>query len=208
MTAPAPSPKEPAKRSKRMLGFYIAMGVVALLLVAFYFTWTPLKVWYWERELRSFLAESARERSWYAGMELPAEGTVVIHFGKKETPALGKLLRAGPIAWPALKRIFDGLQTRQRADFFGCLRDSEERWPLQLAVSAAEDERGKVLTEALDAAESLTNESFFPKGRRWTKSFRGGAARDIDQEELKRARIAFLSWWEREGRAKYGRGVE
>ncbi len=51
MTAPAPS--GPVKRSKRMLAFYVAMGVVLALAVGFYFAWTPLRVSYTIHKIRS-----------------------------------------------------------------------------------------------------------------------------------------------------------
>lgn len=53
MTAPAPSPEPQEKESvempktrRSMLTFYVGTGVVCLLLVGFYFVWTPLKVQY------------------------------------------------------------------------------------------------------------------------------------------------------------------
>jgi hypothetical protein len=44
VTTPAPS--GPAKRSKRMLGFYVSIGVVLALFVGGWFAWTPLKLGY------------------------------------------------------------------------------------------------------------------------------------------------------------------
>jgi hypothetical protein len=54
MTAPAPSsacsqePQEvtPVKKRRGMLAFYVSTGVACLLLVGFYFAWTPIKIRY------------------------------------------------------------------------------------------------------------------------------------------------------------------
>ena len=44
---------DPTKRSKRMLAFYVAMGVVVALFVAGFLAWTPLRIWYWQQQAES-----------------------------------------------------------------------------------------------------------------------------------------------------------
>ena len=49
MTEPV---EQQPKRERSLLGFYIAMGVLAAMVVLGVWLWTPLRIWYWERELR------------------------------------------------------------------------------------------------------------------------------------------------------------
>lgn len=71
---------KPVKR-RSLGGFYVATGVVVLLLVGFCFAWAPLKIWYWEREVS------------------PYDGS-----GRSSLAAV-KLVEIGPAAQDALKRL-------------------------------------------------------------------------------------------------------
>jgi hypothetical protein len=89
-------PYEPPKKGKSLLGFYIALGVVAALLGLGVWLWTPLKVQYYERQLLDSSDEKPVHEVMYAGKKY--------RVGRQQWAAQ-KLVQCGPASLPALERL-------------------------------------------------------------------------------------------------------
>ena len=202
------SPEPVGKKRKGMLGFYVLTGVALALFGSFYFAWTPLKVRYWERELTRFFESTAGGRSGYAITQNSGVPTTV-SCGTRNTRALSKLLEIGPPARSALERTCASFPS-QRSLIIGYLGCPQGMWTFPLVIEAACEQDSLVAVSAVDAAERLSGQSFFPKGPRMVRSKPGPGAmsREIGDSELAAARKNLLDWWEREGKAKYGSSTE
>ena len=176
------------KKRKGLLAFYVATGFLALLFVGFYFAWTPLRVLYWERKVRTKPRSSSGN----------PQGAVVQDSDARVLAAI-KLAKLGTAARSAFRRLLNSPDMGVRtAALFG-LRDSQPSWALPLLVEVCSDKDQAVVCHALWAAEDICGRQFGP-----AQEF-GPRGNDAP---LKAARRNFLDWWNREGKAKYGRGVE
>lgn len=156
----------PRKR-KGLLAFYVSTGFLALLFVAFYFAWTPLRVWYREREVLK--APDADIRP-------------------PRVDAARKLADIGPASYPAFKRLFHDHNAEYRCAAVLALRKPDDAWALPLLAEVAQDPR----TDG---------------DRVFAAAFAAVSAERILGMDFDRQR-PFLSWWQREGKAKYGRDSE
>ena len=176
MTPSAPSPKP----RRGMLAFYGAMGAVVVLFAAGYFAWTPLRIWYWEREV-------LREEDPTISADLIGASS---DFRREH--AAYYLLAAGDQARPAIRRLLSSDRSGVRMLMVvvcGGSRDLERRWVVPHLVEIARTDHDAVVrTCAVTAVADITNV------REDSPSF----YRDPGVREL-------LKWWKREGKAKYGR---
>jgi hypothetical protein len=79
MPAVGPRPSDqPAKHERSLVGFYSALGVLALLIGAFAILWTPLRVRYWEWEMRRH-STALEEEEKRAGITANLTKTFPIH---------------------------------------------------------------------------------------------------------------------------------
>jgi hypothetical protein len=169
-----------------MLPFYVGTGVVLALLVGGWFAWTPLRVWYWEREV----LKAAELDGPGAPGDLPDPM-------KCDRP-LGRLLDIGPPALPAVERLLAHRYVSLRQRVVGHVYEERSTkkpgnhvdWAVPLMVRTALADPD-VNTRQL-AVDMLDN----------TTEFRE-ASSATDFEGLTRE---LRAWWESEGRAKYGDG--
>jgi hypothetical protein len=141
----------------------------------------------------------------------PNGGRVLIGTAKEGTETLEKLLEAGPAAAPALERIIASLSANRQMRVMHCLAEAGKVWTVRSLVSSIRIGKPYLAQEALGAVERISGQAFFPNGPMWTRDpnppARAGewTGRAISPAELQAGRKNFLAWWEREGKAKYGR---
>jgi hypothetical protein len=186
-----------------MVGFYVGTGMVVVLFVGGWFAWTPLRVWYWERETVKTMAD-------YRGPG-PLGG-----FCKSPRAPL-ELATLGPAAYGAFDRLLENPEQGVRLACVAALFDARPRWDYPLLIKASQDRDVEVAVRAISVVQLRTNEEFFPKrlGNGWVTGYyivsvvAGNEKwRTMSQEEVGPIREALLAWWDREGKAKYGRGGE
>jgi hypothetical protein len=205
-----PEDFSPEKRRRGMLAFYVSTGVALVLLVAGYFAWTPLRIWYWERTLMNYVQAMPADRPVSFSVRRPDGSRVLIGTAKEGTNTLEKLLEVGPAAAPALERVIASLSADRQMRVMHCLAETDEAWTVRALVSSVRNGKHYLAMDALDAAERLTGQVFFPKGRRSVPPPNPPikdcvVGRAVDAAEVKEGRKNFLAWWNREGKAKYGR---
>jgi len=157
---------QPAKHGRSLVGFYIALGVVAVLVGLGAWLWTPLKISYCERRvLDSSLFPGQRSES-----------------GER-------LARTWPAAAPAVERLLRSDSHSRKAMLNGLVW-AKATWCLPLLAAECQRQDGSsdcAMAIAL-SAQKISGQDF------------GG------KENAELAVQNFLSWWEREGQAKYGGG--
>jgi hypothetical protein len=161
-----------------MLAFYVAMGAVCLLLVGFYFAWTPVRVWYWRNE---FIDAPSQERALQAAEHL---------------------VDVGPSSYSCLEGLLqDAPHSFSRQALVSAAGRSDAQWTLPLLVNvlSSDHEPPWVHWTALQAAERILD-------RRLRAPTNPPHMKDEMAEAVKESRSEFLAWWHREGKAKYGRG--
>ena len=178
---------EPAEQSathgRSLTGFYIGLGVVAVLVGLGAWLWIPAKMWYWEREVRENSTPSS---------ELPAaDAFLALDRGRL---AADRLVAIGPRASPAVARMIahspNSLKSIAQA-----LGKHKARWAIPMLAEACRKEtRTSCINAIVAAAEEITGESL--QASVWTGSKEEASAK------------AFLKWWEREGESKYGGSVK
>jgi hypothetical protein len=164
------------KRRRGLLGFYISTGVVVTLFVACYFAWTPLRVWYWERKVRN------ARRDYVVGV-----GPSTIWMLTPRADAAKRLAALGPSARPAFQRLLSQGEMLDQVQLSAVLRDTRSVWALPLLVAVVRNEdplyiipTGLHIDEMAEGAPAATSAS-----------------------SPEQARTMILTWWEREGKAKY-----
>ena len=198
MTVPAPS--GPAKRSRRMLGFYVAMGVALALAVSFYFAWTPLRVRYWEREVR-------REAPGYSRRpQVSQDGRVVFVNMVLGDPA-GKLAALGPGSAPAFERLLRAEAPGVRLAAVEGLHRARAEWCVPLLVGAVGDADSEVSVTATRAVADIMKNGLH-KSSQLDLTRAVNLYLSLRQKEPARLRQEVLDWWESEGQAKYGGAEE
>ncbi len=200
-------------RRKGLVGFYVGMGAVLALVVTFYFAWTPLRALYWEREVRKVFPPPPKRavcrwggRGFVATTNFPNEEILILTYEQAAERPVGELVSLGPAAEPALRRLL--ALSRARKSVLVLLGKRGARWALPLVVEhlAAPDEDPGAGAAAVYAAERFSGEAFFP--RRPATGKKTFVPVMPEPDNVARARRAVLDWWEREGRARYGRGGE
>jgi len=159
----------PPRPRRGMLGFYVA-GFVFLGLVGLCaWLWTPIRILYWETKVTR------------AG----AEGD-----GYSASAAAVELVRIGPAARPAIRRLLRSATPGLRWDMLTGIRDANQKWVVAEVVDSCRDEQdGKILGFAASVMRHLV-----------------GITLSARSEETAALRRQILDWWEREGKAKYGEG--
>ncbi len=188
---------ETPKKRKGMLGFYIGLGAVALLLVGFYFSWTPLRVWYWEREVRRSPSGNNFRVEW---PDWP-----ITSMGPRGEAAR-RLVDIGPVARFAVRRLLAEKDFELRLDVVVAFRKEEHAWGVPLLVEAGSDERIEnlmIAEYAIMATGHICGQQFFPVTRNIMDE-----GSEFQIARVQEGRKALRVWWEKEGKAKYGRGVE
>jgi hypothetical protein len=156
--------------------------VVAALIGLGTWLWTPLRVWYWEREIRrtsqwGVLCGGSMGYVWYTGETVDA-GKRLVSIGPRAAPAVSRLIREPAIRGPVLQ----------------CIGDARAEWAMPILANACQSEEGagaKILI--VMTAQTVSGMNFGA----WL-----GQGDPERGETLRR----FLDWWEREGQAKYGEG--
>jgi hypothetical protein len=183
---------------KGLLAFYISMGVVALLFVGFCFAWTPLRVWYWEREVR-------RSPPWIFSPGQSGQ-TPVIEFPR--TRAARALADLGPSSAAAFRRLVRARNYDPNGYVLGVLNRPDDSWALPMLMETAKRDDPALAAHAIYAVQDITGKSFFPSVKSTGDAISdiplGGAA--WSRETVEPARTKLLKWWTREGKAKYGSG--
>jgi hypothetical protein len=192
---PGPGPVETSRRRKGLLAFYVGTGVVVLVLVGFWFAWTPLKVWYWERQVRRAPGASytAGPDGWKIALDLP------------RTQAARALADLGPSSEMAFRRLLNSRNSKLNGYVLKALNRPEDSWALPMLVDIAKHEDLELAEDAIYAAQRIAGESFFPpqKGTGDISDIPLGGIRK--PKGVEPARVRLLAWWNREGRARYGR---
>jgi hypothetical protein len=166
-----------------MAGFYVATGMVCLLLIGFYFAWTPLRVFYWEREVRK-------------APKVPSPG----YAADTRVPATEKLAAVGPHALPAFKRLLSG----GHAVALAGLRQPNDRWALPLIAQAVRSSDSVMVVQAAYAAERMSGRTFIRESdwnveRGQVLGLRGQLVRSLSKKSLEEIAARVLAWCE-EGR--------
>ena len=193
MTAPPPAP-----RSRRMLAFYASTGVVLALFVGAWFAWTPLRIWYWHRNVRQSKTEVI-----LFDKEQP------ITWSTERVDAATRLVRLGQAAGPALDRLLRSEDRGVRRDVFAGIGNSSAAWTIPIVIAACRREKdSRVGAMGLAAAGVLTGREPLPSdyaeaGTGLGQVHEGMGPSPVRYSERLRD---LLAWWEREGKAKYGRG--
>jgi hypothetical protein len=171
----------PAEKRKTLLAFYVGMGAVLALAVAFYFAWTPLRVWYWEREVRQ------SDTSLVTKID-SSHGTLLL---SPRALAAMRLVDLRPRAFPALKRLLHHPDEGVRRETLFALEESGRRtmWAFPLLIEVVGKGDFDAAHGAVRAAEKMS-------GRKFVQNY------SYFSPELTREQM--LRWWEREGTAKYG----
>lgn len=192
-------------KRRGLLGFYIGAGVFAALALVAAFTWKPLAIGYYERQIK---------RKTPQGKEGPRTDGLVLwgKFAKRrffhrstrrspEAQAAVRLVNFGPAAGPAFRRLLrsENGNVRDLATIVLAARGARgATWALPMLVELAQDEEENVAWQALITAELLTEQFFVPvvptgTVGEWPRS-------------LAASQQTLLDWWEKEGWAKYGSG--
>jgi hypothetical protein len=181
MTTPAPSPEPPPAEKKRsLLGFYIAMGVMAALFVAGYFAWTPLRVLYMERQVMQ-------------ASSFPGIGGLGVKTARQEKAE--ELARLGPVTYHAFARLLKAEHPGDQMVVLHALAETKSTWALPLFAEYIQSPGRKPLFAAVAAGDTETMVG---------KQFMLHKSTGTDNQLYKETRRRFLVWWEREGKAKYG----
>jgi hypothetical protein len=128
-----------------MLAFYISTGLVVALFVAGYFAWTPLRVWYLERRIRSMYSGSIEDVRMFE---------------------FRKLANCGPQAYRSFERLVNR-SPDLRWSAMRALRKPADSWALPLVVESANSAQFETVHAALIAAKRITGKNFVP----WTDRF-------------------------------------
>lgn len=192
--------EEPSTRKKgrSLVGFYIGLAIAVLLALGVWSAWTPVRVWYWERAFHSADLEGwmdarggwAPDRSGFFPEDL--------RFSSGKVEAAEKLAAIGPAARPAVRRLLASGDRHVRANALCGVGKARAVWAIPEVVELCRHERGLLLIQrAFDTISSLTD-----------YKMTGGGIDIPEGEYFQAERQRLLNWWEREGRAKYGRAGE
>jgi hypothetical protein len=182
-------PASPPKHRRGMLGFYLAMGALLALAVGFGFAWTPLRVSYWEREVRS---DGSLNCTDYSSGYVPGQ----------RDKAARKLAECGPVSLQAFRRLLSkGDPAFRVAVLYGLTEDAKATWAVRLLVDASGDPDFCVAGQAIMAVSAITGKRFLPP-------YKAGLASEprTTAGAVGIGRRNLQAWWEKEGRAKYGGG--
>jgi len=179
-----PVPAEAPGRKKSLLGFYVGAGVLAFLFAVFCFVWTPLRIWYWEGQV---LANAPTTELVLEG-DPPLAGPCTI--------AARRLADVGPSSAGALRRLLGEESVHLQFEVVAALRRPQDTWALPILgeVITREDPNYWVAVVALRNADRITGQDFPEEDPRQQKG-----------DLVTPARKRFQDWWNREGKAKYGR---
>jgi len=189
---PRAGPPDDRPRSRRMLGFYIAMGAALALFVGGWFAWTPLRIGYWEGKVRR------TDPSPY--VKTGPHGSCFVQPCDRAARALAEL---GPAALPAVSRLLRDENSQTQAAVVRALGDTKSTWALPLLIELMEKPTAEygVILACVYAVSNLT-------GYRVPTHYSGTSQSFTDNDNAQHCRRSLLDWWGREGRAKYGRGAE
>jgi len=178
-----------------MLAFYAGTGVICLLLVGFYFAWTPVRVWYWEREVLNAEPVASPDMT----LKADSSGLLPVFGPGPRTIAARKLANCGAQAEPAFRRLLQTGDSRFRVEVVRAIYGSKHLWALPLLIEMTADEDPRVVREAIGGADSIVADRSFTSGG-WMDN------PGPQQAVVDSCRKKLLAWWKREGKAKYGRG--
>jgi len=171
-----------------MVGFYIAIGVVATLVVAAALLWKPLQAYRWETQLRK---NAATGLSVCATFTL-ADGTSGFAYSTPQEAI--RLCSIGPASAPAFRRLMRSPDQAVKISAALALGEAD-KWGLPILLEAASDADDLVALQAIRSAERLAKRQFAP-GQYLSHQPAAAAAA---------GRRALREWWEAEGRAEHGR---
>jgi hypothetical protein len=193
--SPLPESPEAAgqpARGRSLVGFYIAIGVVAALVLLGAWLQAPLRIWYWEGAVRRACAASERLSPY------DSRGTLPIR------QAARGLAMVGPQARPALDRVLRDPELSNSEWILWGIQDADAAWALPLVVREAEAQEyyDDIAATALVVAGSLARQEFVNSKAVYDLMHTDSGKNLYKVIGPGRARL--LDWWEREGKAKYG----
>jgi len=175
--------EQPRKHGRSMVGFYIAAGVVAVLVSLGPWLWAPAKIWYYERQVRVM---SHPEMSFG---ELANEGSTI---REQRTVAADELVAIGPMASDAVARLL-AYSPGSLVSVAEAVGRQKAKWAVPILVEACRKEtRIYCGTMIIGAVSEAT-------GRRFPLPVTTNALR-VEERRVE----MFLAWWEGEGMAEYG----
>lgn len=191
------APGRPPERPKGLLAFYVFTGMALLLFVAFYFAWTPIRALHYERQL---IKKCSSEHNMMK---------TVVHWNMhpdilERLPGwqeANRLVALGTPASAAVERLLRSDNEAVRGTVTAAVMSREARWTMPILLSIIRDNTGPgVSSGALMAARKLAGLNYFllkPEEFEMSHS-----------QVAKQWRKELLDWWESEGKANYGRGLE
>jgi hypothetical protein len=188
LTASPPSPPEiaPTGKGRSLLGFYVAMLVLLAAVGGLGLAWTPLRVWYWERQ--TIQAAESESGSFALCM-----------FGRLDTPrtrAARRLADVGPAAEQAFRRLLRNDNERFRLQVLSAFGYPSDSWAVPLLIEQARNENALTGFVAVTSLKSIV------------PGAPGRFMAYLGSHSYERERAEFMDWWTREGREKYGGGSQ
>jgi hypothetical protein len=172
---------QPAKPIRGRIGFFIGLGVVAMVVVAWVWVVTPAEIRYWENRCRE------------EGYRATSRETGGVGEDRACVAAAENLVNLGPRTAPAVLRLLRDMQTR--CPTLEALVKARAKWALPVLAEVCSEmpdgSGGRFFLT--NAAQDISGVDFGCGG------FLSHEARnEVGTPER------FLQWWEREGKAKYG----
>jgi hypothetical protein len=186
---------QPAKHGRSLTGFYIALGVVAVLVGLGAWLWTPLRVLYWEREVRRTAPIPSENL-------VPGPRGFDPRFVGPRVQAARRLADIGPAAYASFNRLLNGSDDLLAIQVLSALGEPRDSWALPLIVHAASGKDAEKTPWAIGVAQNITDRKFYP-ARPDTGQPRPPP---LTEEDVAQGQRNLLDWWEREGKAMYGEG--
>jgi hypothetical protein len=176
-----------------MLAFYVGTGLVLALLVGGWFAWTPLKMYRYEQKVLGMESGSAAQLR-----------------------AMREVAELGPVSRTVMRRLLANPDAGVRVSACRGLHLARQSWAVPLLIRAALDPEPAVAGASIAAVvntadiaslKEAVNTAARPRvmlipevGKRYTEDL--PVIEDTREVESLRSRL--VSWWEREGKAKYG----
>jgi len=202
----SPNPGPPARpHSKRMRAFCVATGVALSLFALFYFAWTPVRVRYsaWRVDRNTPFVRPKRATTPAEERDYLRKGLLAFRADPEaffrdcpEAKHIIYLMEAGPAARSTWRRFLRSSRLGNTAML--ALAAGESTWAMPMLIELAQDDDKETAWHALITADLLVGND----------RILGPTVKDQPEESRVACRRRLLEWWQREGKAKYGREAE